>query len=421
METIKIKEGEVYLVKGEFRFKVGKGKIEAVGKILTDKDDEQFIPVGKSIPVEGIEDAEILIQEKYKENLVQLDKRTIPETWDKLLNRILEEDVKSIIILGEMDTGKSFFTTYIANKLISNNKRVGVIDSDIGQSDLGPPGTIALSILPQQYLFLSRAPITTMEFIGAHSPGLHMVTTIVAFHKITNRAKKECDIVIVNTNGWVHGDGARTLKNAKIDILDPDLIILMQREDEIEHLIKYVFPQTKVVRMHVSKRASDTSKKDREKLRNLSSQQYFENSTIIEIKFNDFVTERVYFRTGKELPEYKNDNIVYFEKFPSFEGCLIVSKNKLTDKEIEKFKSKGFFNIKNVTEKFSTGILVSLLSEKKETLALGIIKKIDYENKKIILVTPYNGEKENIKIIQFGSLRYTFDGKEAGFVEPGSF
>ncbi len=426
MAEFKIEKGEVYLFKGEIEFSVKTGAVEAVGKRLDYRDLNQIIPVGKSVPIECVEDSYIELYEgKYFKQIEKLSGRTIPKEWDELLERIIKEKATKIIVLGEMDTGKSFFTTYTANKLIQSDKKVGVIDCDIGQSDLGPPGTMALSVLPQQYMFLSRAPITDMEFIGAHSPGLHIVNTIISFNNITQKALKNSDVIIVNTNGWVHGDGARTLKSAKLELLNPDIVVLMQRENECEPLVKSIYPKNKVVAMHVAKRASDTSKKDRESLRNLSSQNYFKDSKEITLNFDSFSTERVYFKTGtditNDIKSICNSEVLYAEKFPSFEGILIVSAKKLSAEDLNNVKSKGYFNIKNITSNYTNGILVGLLSRDRNLLALGIIKKVDYKNKTIIIVTPFKDNAEMIKIIQFGSLRYTENGKENGFLEPGTF
>jgi len=424
MQEIKsLNKGEIYILKGDIGFKILEGEIEAVGRRFH-KGEKDVIPAGKNIPIEVIKDSRIEFTDYSNDKLCKIEARTIPEEWDELVERIKKEEDTRIIIFGEMDTGKSFFATYIANKLIESGRKVGVIDTDIGQSDIGPPTTMGFALLEKPILFLHKTKVHHIEFVGSLSPALHFIPTIISFAKIIKRAVSESDITIVNTNGWVHGDGGRALKIAKIDIFEPDIIVLLQRENECEPLVKSVFPQSRVVRLKVSKRISSTSKLEREKLRNLVSQQYFENSREIVMDFEEFETERCYFKTGKiidTIPQSIKKNVLYIEKFPAFEGTLVVSERRLTLDEINILNSHNFFNIKNVIKGREKGIIVGLLNPEKEVLGLGIIKEIDYLHRKISVITPYKGDKSNIKIIQFGSLRYTEDGRENGFIEPGYF
>ncbi|MBU1078157.1 MAG: hypothetical protein KKH98_12745, partial [Spirochaetes bacterium] len=321
-----ILKNEVYLFVGPLEFKILKGKLEAVGCILQHKTHIQLlhtIPAGKSIPFECHKDSIIQIQSGDINNIKPLEKSTIPVQWDKLVARIKDKNLKRIIVLGEMDTGKSFFITYLANKLIQLKRKVGVIDSDLGQSDVGPPGTIAFTVLKEPILLLSDAAITGMEFVGSHSPGLHMVPTLVQFSKIMNQCLKMCDIMLVNTSGWVLGDGGRLLSRSKIDILDPDIIVLMQKEDECEHLVKTVFSKDMLIRLRASRKVLDTSKGDREKLRNLSSQKYFQNSKEMTLPLDKIETDKCFFKTGKsinDIASFTDKNILFAEKYPVFEG-----------------------------------------------------------------------------------------------------
>ncbi len=417
---MKFKSGEIYIASGEFEFKILKGKAELVGSIIQE-GESQYIPVGKSIPIEVIEDCEIEILKGGETNLRKIESRTIPPEWDRLIQRITEQNLKKVIVLGEMDTGKSFFTTYVANKIVRSGKKVGVIDSDVGQSDIGPPGAIGMTVLDKPVVFLGTARVDYLEFVGSHSPGLHIIPLLTSFLKMVRNALADTEFVIVNTDGWVHGDGGRNIKQAMIEILDPDIVVLMQRENECEPLVASI-SENKIVRMKVSRKASETSKGEREKLRNLASQRYFSNSKEYSYSFDDFVTERCYFKTGEEIKnpsEYFGISVIYAEKYPAFEGYLLVSKNKLTTEEKFILYEKGFKNFRIITPKFLKGILVGLLDENRKTVGLGIIKEVDFENRKLSLITP--GEGKEVKIIQFGSLRYTLEGKENGFVEPGAF
>lgn len=411
---IKAGKGDIYILKGPGEVRVKRGRIEVVGKSVEGKE-EISIPLGKSIPLEVKEKSTLLIEIKKPGEIKKIRERTIPSFWDDLVSRIVKEKTRTILVLGEPDTGKSFFATYLANKLLEKEVRPAVLDGDPGQSDIGIPGTLGLAALKEQVVFLTQAKVSTIYFVGSHSPGLHFLPTIVGTKRLAEIGLKRADTLIVNTTGWVQGDGGRVLKRSKIEILSPEIIVLLQRRDELEHLVKNYDPR-KIVRIHVSKEASFTSEKERKNLRELASQRYFKNAQEIKLSLKRIATDRCYFRTGREI---KIPGTLYAERLSGFEGTLIITQKPLSREKLDEL-SKELRNIRNIVAGDEKGILVGLLDERGDTLGLGRIEKIDYKKKEVLLSTPVrNGRR--IRVIQFSSLRITPEGREAGFVSPGYF
>lgn len=423
MGEINFRNSEVYLFRGPVEFCVRQGALEAVGSRLESGTERHFIPLGKSIPVEARADAVIDLIRGSKENIEQLKERTIPEEWDLLAERIRRENARKVIVLGEMDTGKSFLTTYLANRLVGFGKKTGIIDSDLGQSDIGPPGTIGLALLERPVMFLPNAKVQSLEFVGAHSAGLHMVSMMQGFRRIVEESLRLAEATIVNTSGWIMGDGGRLLAGASIDLLEPDIIVLMQRKNECEHLVRRIFPKTRVVPLKVSRKASETSKGDREKLRNLASQTYFSRCRDLFLDWDSFETDQVFFKTGepvRDLP-LKTGKVIHFaEKYPSYEGLLVITSELLSEAEIVSLNRHGFSSVRNVALPYLEGILLGLRDERFHLCDVGILKGIDFKQGTIHILTPYTGRDSDIRIIQFGALRYRPDGTENGFLEPGS-
>ncbi len=410
----KVKKGDIYILKGPGRVRVKRGRIEAVGKSVEEKE-EVFIPLGKSIPLEAKKESTLSLEIEKPGEIKKIGERTIPPSWDDLIARIIKEKVRTILILGAMDTGKSFFATYLANKLLEKGVRPAVLDGDPGQSDVGIPSTLGLAVLKEQVVFLFEAEPSAIYFIGSHSPGLHFLPTIVGTKRLAEIGLKGADTVIVNTTGWIQGDGGRVLKRSKIEVLSPGIVVLLERKDELEHLVKGCDPK-KIVRIHVSKEASLTSEKERKKLRELASQRYFKNAKEIRLPLERIVTDRCYFRTGKEI---EIPGALYAERLSGFEGTLIITQKPLSQGKLKDL-SKELGNIKSIVAGEEKGILVGLLDEKGDTLGLGRIEKINYKKKEVLLSTPVR-DGERIRVIQFGSLRVTPEGREAGFVSPGYF
>ncbi|MBU4561139.1 hypothetical protein KKG20_02555 [bacterium] len=410
----KVKKGDIYILKGPGKVGIKRGRIEAIGKSVK-SGEEVLVPLGKSIPLEVKEESTLSIEIEKPGEIRRIRERTIPSSWDNLVKRIVREKARTILVLGEVDTGKSFFATYLANKLLEKGVKPAVLDGDPGQSDIGIPGTLGLAVLKKQVVFLTEASISAIYFVGSHSPGLHFLPTIVGIKRLVEAGLKKANTVIINTTGWVQSDGGRALKRAKIEILYPEIIVLLQRTDELEHLIKGYAPK-KIVRINVSKKASFTSAEDRKKLREMPSTRYFKGARKIRLSLERIATDRCYFGTGREM---KISGTLYAERLSGFEGTLVVTKKPLPQEKLNVL-SKKLGNIRNIVAGDEKGILVGLLDEKGDTLGMGRIEEIDYKKKGVLLSTPVK-DGGRIKIIQFGSLRITPEGREAGFVSPGYF
>lgn len=410
----KVKKGDIYILKGPGKVGIKRGRIEAVGKSVKN-GEEVLVPLGKSIPLEVKEESTLSIEIEKPGEIRRIRERTIPSSWDNLVKRIVREKARTILVLGEVDTGKSFFATYLANRLLEKGVMPAVLDGDPGQSDVSIPGTLGLAVLKKQVVFLTEASTSAIYFVGSHSPGLHFLPTIVGIKRLAEAGLKKANTVIINTTGWVQSDGGRALKRAKIEILYPEIIVLLQRTDELEHLIKGYAPK-KIVRINVSKKASFTSAEDRKKLREMPSTRYFKGARKIRLSLERIATDRCYFGTGKEM---KIPGTLYAERLSGFEGTLVVTKKPLPQEKLNVL-SKKLGNIRNIVAGDEKGILVGLLDEKGDTLGMGRIEEIDYKKKGVLLSTPVK-DGGRIKIIQFGSLRITPEGREAGFVSPGYF
>src|SRR5512136_3343455 len=92
-----------------------------------------------------------------------------PNEWYAILDK-LEEEKGIAILLGATDTGKSTLAKFLIFNLCQRGLKVALVDADIGQSFLGPPTTIGLSLFksdPDWKLLLSPPEIF---FVGSFTP-----------------------------------------------------------------------------------------------------------------------------------------------------------------------------------------------------------------------------------------------------------
>lgn len=405
-------KGGILSVAGNAEVKVRKGKVQVVGADLK-APARLHVPEGKRVPFEALVASELEV-EAAPEKVEQIAARTIPREWDAFVDRVIREKARRIIVLGEMDTGKSFFTTYVSNRLLSKRISVAALDCDIGQSDIGPPGCFGLLVMKKASPFLFQQPPTDIAMVGAHSPGLHFLPTVTAFHRLIRAGLEKARTVIVNTNGWVQGDGGRALKRTKLELFEPDLIVLMQRKDELEHLVRRE-PKKKVVRMAVSRKASFTPPDERKKLREKVSMAYMAGAKLVTVR--KFATEGVFYGTGSAERFFEDvPGLVHAERLSGWEGWLLITKLPLAN--AGDLMQRHKVRIQNAVAGVEREAMVALLDVRGDCLGLGSVESIDFARRTAKIWTPVK-KTGAIHTLQFSSLRLTREGAEAGFMTPG--
>lgn len=134
-----------------------------------------------------------------------------------------------VMLVGNKDTGKSTFSTYLANTALSNGIKPCIIDGDIGQGDLAPPSAIGAAFLSKQITDLRDIKPNLFEFAGSLSPaGIEDIVVMKVksiLDKISNLLKRD-SIIIVNTDGYIE-NGGRAYKIKLAEILHPDIIVYL--------------------------------------------------------------------------------------------------------------------------------------------------------------------------------------------------
>jgi polynucleotide 5'-hydroxyl-kinase GRC3/NOL9 len=113
--------------------------------------------------------------------------------------------VRVTVIVGAADTGKTSLAARLAGALAAR-ARVAVVDTDVGQSEIGPPTTIGLGEVTGPLVRLRDASLLALEFIGDTSPVRHIAHTADATGRLVRRALAAGFAhVIVDTGGLVQG------------------------------------------------------------------------------------------------------------------------------------------------------------------------------------------------------------------------
>jgi polynucleotide 5'-hydroxyl-kinase GRC3/NOL9 len=296
-----------------------------------------------------------------------------PKEWYALLD-VLKEEKGIAILLGATDTGKSTLARFLLFNLCQQGLKVALVDADIGQSFLGPPATIGLSVFksdPDWQLILSPPEIF---FVGSITPEGHFANHLKGVKRMVEKAPSYgAEVILVDTTGFVLGEGGKELKRRKIDLLSPRFILALQKSNELEPILDHYKenPFLRILRLPLSEQIRSRSMEERRIYRTDRFQEYFKHSVIQELAIERLQLEgKVLDPNGETLP---------------LDWVLKIN-----------------------------GLLIGLKDSNDETLALGLIKNSVAEKKIVRVSTPFR-EIERVKTIQLSSFRHIFLNEEKEF------
>jgi polynucleotide 5'-hydroxyl-kinase GRC3/NOL9 len=152
------------------------------------------------------------------------------------------------VALGGMDSGKTTFCKMVAAVAARVGRTVAYLDTDVGQSTIGPPTTIGLKYIntEEDVKPEALAHADAMYFVGSVSPQGHLLPLVVGASKLAEQARaRGVDVILVDTTGLIGGTLGQILKYHKVEVLRPDLVVGFQRGEELEPIlgaIRRAFP-----------------------------------------------------------------------------------------------------------------------------------------------------------------------------------
>jgi len=161
----------------------------------------------------------------------------VPTEWTRLG---IENLCGTVMVVGASDTGKSTLARYLFQQLCRQGVPAAYLDTDVGQSTLGLPTTLnlALAAAPGDDRFPTPgSPL--VYFVGATTPRGHMLPTVIGAYRLQQRALTlGAKAIVVDTTGLVdRTQGGKALKQWKIELLAPSVVIGLQRRNELEPIL----------------------------------------------------------------------------------------------------------------------------------------------------------------------------------------
>ncbi|MEW6163336.1 MAG: Clp1/GlmU family protein [Nitrospirota bacterium] len=234
----------------------------------------------------------------------------LPEPeWEGLLEKLKKQKCTALLI-GATDSGKSTLARYLIKRLIKENVRVSIVDSDVGQSILGLPGTISMKVFSNER-DIENFGFEKMFFVGSTNPAKKIPLVIDGSKRMVGICREKSEITFVDTTGLISGEIGRALKIGKIRAIKPEHIIAIQRHEELEHILKLI-EDIHIHRLRASSMAKIRDREDRIKYRRRRFLDYFNETKVSEFLLNQH--DVGFFYNGKSLSlrdsDFKDGTII---------------------------------------------------------------------------------------------------------------
>jgi polynucleotide 5'-hydroxyl-kinase GRC3/NOL9 len=415
----RVAKGKTLLVDGPASVDHISGEVEVLGAKLK-KGEKVVIREGKRVPFMVRKSATFDLALGEDASFEEVEGSTTPSSWDDALKEIrASRRPLTVMVMGEVDSGKTGFCTYLLNQALRMKWKAAIIDADLGQSDVGPPSTIGFSHITTPIKDLFEIEVERAYFVGVTSPSqvINRVIDGLVELKISVEGV-DVDFLVINTDGWVSGEEAVSYKVGLIEKVAPDVVVGMQETDELAPILT-ALKATKTLAIDSPPAIKKRSREKRRILRELGYKKYLKKAKVQSFPLNWVRVERVTLGTGKlpltesmeRIKEMLGTIPVYCEETPTT-FFIVLRRNSWIDEERIRGVEDGFGKwTKVIRDGEEEGLLVGLHDDKEAFLGIGVLVGIDYRRRVMKVYTPVS---QKVSTIRVGQIKLDKSGREIG-------
>jgi len=414
-----VKKGKTLLVDGPASVNLLSGGANVLGATLK-AGEKVVIREGKRMPFEVSKQVVFDLMLGESATFEEIEGSTIPPSWENASMEIVSyEKPVTVMVMGGVDSGKTSFCTYLANKALKRRRKIAIIDGDLGQSDIGPPSTIGFSFVRTPIKDVFEMEAENAYFVGLTSPSRAVNTVLEGLNTLKGKVLETgVNFLIINTDGWIEGEDAARYKVRLTERVAPDIVVGIQQEDELTPILTAL----KGMKTLIIDSPPAIHKRNREKrkvLRDLSYKKYLKEARVQSFPLSWVKVEGAPFGTGVPLTVEQMEKVrrslgislVYGEE-TSTTVFIVLKGDQWINEELVKRVKEGFGKtVKMIKEGEEQGLLLGLLDAPGNFLGIGVLCGVDYKRRVMKVYTPVS---ENVSTIHVGQMKLDKTGGEVG-------
>lgn len=417
---VNVADGKTLLVDGPASVTLVSGKAEVFGYAMRNME-KVVIRDGKRMPFFVKEKATFNVSLGENANVEEVEGNTIPPSWDKAYEELAAIQTKPVtaIVLGTADSGKTGLCTYLVNRLLNEKHKVAILDGDLGQSDIGPPCTLAYAFVSKHVTDLFNLEAKNAFFVGVTSPSKAVEKVIQGMTLLyAEILSGNPDFVVINSDGWVEGEEAIAYKVQLIEKINPGIIYCIQQDEKLKPLLEAV-KDFKTVVIDSPQTIKQRSREKRRSLRELGYIKYLKNARVqsIPVSWLKIESDEI-LAPGKNFGDKRREREIY-----ELLGMKPLYMVELRDKIYVVIGRNRWINPENIKRTEETvgkkvvvtfkgdekGLLLALYNDERKFLGIGVLREIDYGRRVVKIFTPVSS---GISTVAFGKVKLDENLKE---------
>lgn len=330
----------------------------------------------------------------------------------------IEQVRGTVLVVGGPDTGKTTRTFAMACALAKRGLKVAIVDSDLGQSSIGPPATVGMGLIGETEEAPARIVPAACYFVGSVSPRGVVEYHVSGVRMMALKARElGAATILVDTTGTIQGYFGRTLKQSKYAALSPDLVVSFQRGSEAEHVLAPLEKSgARILRLSTPGAVRYRSPAERKEYRRSRWAEAFEpsSSCVFAIKALDWKrtrigSGRICTRDQIKDIESRAGRVVLWAETAGRETFAVVQDAPAGSRDR---------SIHLVSEEAYRSLLCGLLSSD-GFLCLGIIDRFDFAQGAVHVTFSSRVPSDDVRGIIPGIIKVTPRGEEIGYISYG--
>jgi len=332
-----------------------------------------------------------------------------------------------VLVIGEPDAGKSSFAFEAALQAQADGRRVWLLDADLGQGCLAPPGLVGVTAVDQPFGDASELRPRALAFVGATQPLGHSVPLIRAAHRLAQHAaRRDADLILVDTCGLALPRAGERLKLALAESLQPGGVVLLQRDGELQRLGKllrwlvgapllWVTTPLEVGRKSPAVRQAHRARMLAQRLRGARALELDAGGVTMHggWPFSGRALSRGDLR---QLGEWLRVETLHGEDTPDGRCLCVTALPKPADlAEARRRSSRRLLLTPAATLQ---GLLVGLIADDGHLVEIALLRGINFARSLLSLWTPARS-LDRVRVLHYGRLRARTDGSEIAHLRPG--